>query len=160
MRKREKRREWESEYVAEYIQTYWRGRIYFLHFKITGPPKPLVSEELEPQEINMLKVYARWADAVILSPPTLYIVEAKLRVSDYLKALGELLYYRKIIKSNPEINWNEFKMVIGILVIPVDDPPFTTLARELGLRVDIYKPSFWEEFLRSQPARYVSPRRS
>ena len=160
MSKKEKRREWEAEYVAEYIQNYWRGRMYFLHFKITGPPKPLLTEELEPEEIRMLKVYARWADAVILSPPTLYIVEAKLRVSDYLKALGELLYYRKVIRLNKEINWDEFKAVMGILVIPVDDPPLTSLARELGFRVDVYKPSFWEEFLRSQPARFVSPRRS
>jgi hypothetical protein len=160
MSKREKRKEWEAEYVSEYIQKFWPKRLYILHFRITGPPSPLLKEELEPEETRMLKVYARWADAIIMVPPTLYIVEAKLKVSDYLKALGEILYYREAIYRNSEINWKEFKVVVGIIVVPIEDPIFTNIARRYGIRVDIYKPSFWQEFLKAQPVRFVSPKRT
>ena len=160
MSKRAKRREWEAEYVSEYIQKFWPKRLYILHFRITGPPQPAIREELSPEEIRMLRVWARWADAVILVPPVVYVVEAKLRASEYIKALGELLYYLEAIKRNPEINWKEFKEVKGILVIPIEDPILTTLARKFGIRVDVYTPSFWREFVASQPARFVAPKRT
>ena len=114
MSKREKRREWEAEYVSEYIQKFWPKRLYILHFRVTGPPKPALQEELSYEEVRMLRVFARWVDAVIMVPPVLYIVEAKLRASEYIKALGELLYYLEAIKRNPEINWKEFKEVYPI----------------------------------------------
>jgi len=96
----------------------------------------------------MLRVRMRWADAVILLPEKILVVEGKLRASEFLKGLGELQVYRHLIEHTPEFKSLLPRTVVGRLVIPVDDPVVSMVARQQGLEVAVYKPTFWTEYTR------------
>jgi hypothetical protein len=160
MELRERKVQWEEAYVSEYLAKFWPRHRYIIHFKITNPPEPLIADPNDPNEMNLLRSYCRYADAIIFASPILYIVEAKLRSNEYLKALGEMLYYLEYIRENNSINWKEFSTIKGIIVIPHNDYKFMKLAEKYNIQVVKYKPTFWDTFIKYWPYRHVNPKRT
>ena len=95
----------------------------------------------------------RWADALVMGSDRLTVVEAKLRPSEYLKGLGELLLYTHLVPHTPELRDFKGLPVAGRLVVPVSDPTVEYMARLQGLEFDVFKPTFWAEF-----QKVISPR--
>jgi len=95
----------------------------------------------------MLKVRMRWADAVILLPEKLIVVEGKLRASEFLKGVGELQLYTHLVPHTEEFLAWKGTQVVGRLVIPFEDPAVIAITRRQGMETAIYKPTFWAAFL-------------
>jgi len=157
MGERAPRREWEAEYVAEYCSQAFRGLTVIYHCRLGTYPTPLTAEELSPEEQAMLRVRMRWADAVVISPKVITVVEAKLRASEFLKALGELQLYMHLVRHTPEFDKFRDRAVAGRLVIPFEDPALAVIARRQNIDVAIYKPTFWNEYLAAIQPRQARP---
>jgi len=154
---RPRRREWEAEYVSEYCaQTFPRVPIIF-HCRLGTWPTPLSAPELEPEEQAMLRVRMRWADAVVILPDKLTVIEGKLRASEFLKGLGELQVYTHLVRHTPEFDQFKERRVVGRLLIPLEDPVVSLVARQQNLDVAVYKPSFWLEYTQILLARQTRP---
>jgi len=105
----------------------------------------------------MLRVRMRWADAVIIMDDRILVVEGKLRASEFLKGVGELLVYTHLVRVTPEFEKFRGLPVVGRLLIPIPDPVVETVARSQGLQVQVFRPSFWEEFLAAVQPRQARP---
>jgi len=108
----------------------------------------------------MLRVRMRWADAVVIQPGVITVVEAKLRASEFLKGLGELQLYMHLVAHTPEFKPLMPRPVAGRLVIPIADPVVELIARQNHIDVATYKPSFWNEYttiLQPRQTRSIRP---
>jgi len=151
------RREWEAEYVAEYCREAFKGLTVIYHCRLGTWPTPLTAPELTPEEQAMLRVRMRWADAVVIAPKIITVVEGKLRASEFLKGLGELQLYMHLVRHTPEFAKFKDRAVAGRLVIPFEDPALSLIARRQGIDVAVYKPSFWKEYLAAIQPRQARP---
>jgi len=157
---RRPRREWEAEYVAEYVSAEFPGEKVVYHCRLGTWPTPLTEVALSEEEQAMLRVRMRWADAVILLPKKILVVEGKLRASEFLKGLGELQLYVHLVPHTEEFLAWKGTPVVGRLLIPIADPVVEAIARQQGIETAVYKPKFWKEFLTAiQPrqARAIRP---
>jgi len=154
---RRKRREWEAEYVSEYTRHAFRGLPVKYHVRLGTWPTPLSAPDLTEEERAMLRVRMRWADAIILGPGQLTVIEGKLRPSEYLKGVSELRLYVHLIPHTPELDLWKGARISARLVIPLSDPTVDMLARQDGLDVAVFKPSFWPEFTAAIHARERRP---
>jgi len=160
---RAKRREWEAEYVSEYCSRIFPGTPVVFHCRLGTWPGPLTAGELTAEEQAMLRVRMRWADAVVIEPNRLIVVEGKLRASEFLKGLGELQLYTHLAAHTPEFEKFKDRAVVGRLLLPFEDPVVALIARQNNIEVAIFKPSFWAEYLTAiQPrqARAIRPEES
>jgi len=154
---RPRRREWEAEYVSEYCsQAFPRDPVIY-HCRLGTWPQPLTATELTPEELAMLKVRMRWADAVVILPEKLIVVEGKLRASEFLKGLGELQLYAHLVKHTPEFEKFKDRAVAGRLLIPLEDPAVALMARQNGIEVAVYRPTFYSEYLEVLQPRQARP---
>jgi len=157
---RRPRREWEAEYVAEYVSAAFPGEKAVYHCRLGTWPTPLTEVALTPEEQAMLRVRMRWADAVVILPDKLVVVEGKLRASEFLKGLGELQLYVHLVPHTEEFLAWKGTPVVGRLLTPIEDPVVNAIARQQGIETAVYKPKFWNEFLTAiQPrqARAIRP---
>lgn len=150
---RRKRREWEHEFVSEYCARYFTGSRIRYHIRLGTWPQPQTAEDLSEAERALLSVRMRWADALVLDPKRLTVLEGKLRPSEYLKGLGELQLYRHLVKHTPGLEAFKAVPVVGRLLISLPDPTVSWLARSNGLEVAVYQPTFWSEYLNVLSAR-------
>ncbi len=95
----------------------------------------------------MLRVYMRWADAIVFSPTETIVIEGKLRGSEYPKALGELEIYVALVPHTAEYAHLLASRVVGELLIPTPDPTVETLARRKGFRVVVWSPPWLSAYL-------------
>ncbi|MDH5199602.1 MAG: hypothetical protein OEW93_01840 [Candidatus Bathyarchaeota archaeon] len=120
-------------------------------------PTPLTAEDLTEEERRLLRVRMRWADALVVGSGTLIVVEAKMRPSEFLKGLGELLLYTHLVPHTPGLSNFKGWKVAGRLVITVADATVEYLARRQGFDVAVFQPSFWPEFLEAVSGRQTRP---
>jgi len=160
---RRQRREWEAEYVAEYCsQAFGAGPVIY-HCRLGTWPGPLTAGELTEQEQAMLRVRMRWADAVVIQPDRILVVEGKLRASEFLKGLGELQVYTHLIKVTPEFEKFKDRQVVGRLLIPIEDPVVMAITRQQGIETAVYRPTFWADFqaaIQPRQGRPIRPEES
>jgi len=154
---RRKRREWEAEYVSEYCQQIFPWVPVIYHCRLGTWPTPLTAPELTPEEQRLLRVRMRWADAVVIERKKLILIEGKLRASEFLKGLGELLVYRTLIPHTAELAKYMPRPVESRLLIPIADPVVSAVAAQHDIRVVVYKPKFWEDFLKAIHPRQSRP---
>jgi len=86
---------------------------------------------------------AKWADALVETPDTIYIVEAKVTKASV--ALGQLLYYKKLLPMSPWYGQLANKPIKLFLLLAVDDPTLRNLAAQDGIETDVYHPTWIDE---------------
>jgi len=107
----------------------------------------------------MLRVYMRWADAIVFLPKETVVIEGKLRASEYLKAIGELELYLSLLPHTAEYANLLADRAVGELLIPRPDPSVELLARRKGFRVVLWAPPWLSAYLDAIPPRSVRPTR-
>jgi len=144
---RRPRQEWEAQYVSEYVARRYPGVPCRLHARLGTEPKGPSGEDLSEAERRMLRVYMRWADAIVFRPEETIVIEGKLKASEYPKALGELEIYTALVPHTAEYAKLLAPRVVGELLIPVPDPTVDTLCRRKGFRVVVWAPMWLREYL-------------
>lgn len=151
---RRPRQEWEAQYVSDYVARRYPGVPVRIHARLGTQPRGADGKYLEPAEERMLRVYMRWADAIVFLPTETVIIEGKLRASEYLKAIGELELYLSLLPHTAEYADLLADRVVGELLVPVPDPSVETLARRKGFRMIVWAPSWLSAYLDVIEARH------
>lgn len=89
-------------------------------------------------------VFLRWADAVVLTPTELVVIEAKMRADP--SAISQLEVYRDLVPKTQELLPFLDRRVVAELVVSVEDPVVTALAQRRGIRVRAYMPAWFGEW--------------
>jgi len=130
-----------SEYLAKYYgkyPTYTRVRLGAIHPDLLLP-------ELTPEERRMLSVWKRWADAVVVTPTKLILIEGAIFPDP--GDISKLLLYRELLKVTPEFEeWRDLPIEMQI-VVAIEDPLLSKIARESGILVRVFKPPWIKDYL-------------
>ena len=137
------RRMWqprEMQMVTEWLTKTQIGKRWMTRVRL-GSPKPAVPRpEMSVEEIAMIGVWRRWADAVILEDTKVTIVEASIRPEP--GKISQLELYRVLFPHTPELAaWRGLPIDL-ILLYAIEDSATILLAREKGIKCIEYKP-FW-----------------
>jgi hypothetical protein len=136
---------WEKRLLEEWIAAKYPQAQVMLNLRLGPTAKHLVNVEVTPQLEAMLRVSNWYADAVILLPHELLVVEAK--VDPLPEAIGQALFYSRLIYRTPALSEVDPALIVPVVLFGEDDAEVTTFARQLGCRVELYTPAWIADYL-------------
>ena len=143
------RRAWqprEMKMVAEYIREIYPGARHFTRIRLGPPPASLITPGMDPEEIRMTTVWRRWADAIVILPKKLVLIEAAIRPDP--GDVSKLELYADLIPKTPElIQWAGLP-VEKTLLYAIEDPAVLELCRRHGVKTAQYLPKWLPSYLR------------
>lgn len=152
-------RHWEQEMLGEYLARFHPTCRLLIHVKL-GPTDAIWTDpSLSPGERKLLgNMGRRWADAVCVEHDVLNVIEAAMLPDP--RDISLLQHYVELVGLSPELAEFHHLPVQGILVWAIDEPLARSLAVRQRLRVDVYKPTFWTEWIATVRAREAQPSRN
>lgn len=143
-----------SQFVAE---NYPTARTYIQQY--LGPIKPAAElSGLSVSEKLALGTGRRRADAVLILPEKIVLLECYIHVN--LGKLSQLMTYRELIPSTPELADFAKLPVQAFLVGAQRDPILDQMAAKFGIEVIIFRPKWVVDFLATVHARHSRDRQN
>lgn len=113
-----------------------------------GQLRPELAEKaLTHEELKYLRPFLASADAVVILPDEVHIIECMIRHEP--GAIEDLLKYKKLFKETPEFARHWDKPIKLILLTPLDAPFYEEMARSFGIEVKKYRPAWILEYIHS-----------
>ena len=147
----------ETRLLSEYLALTYPEDLVFERLRLGAAAPLMPSAEMTPAELAMVGVFRRWADAVVVTPEDLIIVEAKVRSSP--TAIGQLTLYQTLLASTPELKPYLARRQVLELVVAVEDPAVSRLCASNGIRCRVYRPAWLPEYLAALGRRETRPPR-
>ena len=136
----------DRRYVAEWvIKNYPRAQVFY-NLRLGLPPREIAAAFPGTNADRMARVWKKTCDAVVITDDSMILVEGELRRP--LEALGELLVYRDLLSTTPELQPYLGRKVRTVLLCPVEDPSLDLQLRELGIEKAVFRPPWVEDYLR------------
>lgn len=131
--------------VSEFLAQEYPGEEYRTHVRL-GRIQPRVEGTFAGgAEERMLGVFRRWADALIILPDRLILLEAAIRPEP--GDISKLELYERLLPNTPELEEYAHLPVEKVLLYAMPDALLLTLAREHGIIVKYFRPPWIEEYL-------------
>lgn len=118
----------------------------------------LDASQLTERELRMSGTWRRWADAVVIQPDRLIVIEAAIRPN--VGKISQLEYYLRLVPSTPELVEFRDRPLQGMLLFSIQDPLLEQLGREKSFMVRYYRPPWVDEYLTQIYSREGRPIRS
>lgn len=135
----------EMRLVSEYIARTYPDGLVFMRLRLGSLLPDGPRQDLTDGELEMLGVFRRWADAVVVTPKELIVVEASMR-SDTGDP-SKLVMYGRLVPLTPDLRAYLDRPLHLELVVAVEDPAVSALAHEMGIRTAVYRPPWLPEYL-------------
>lgn len=142
------KRKWqarEMKMVAEYLAKNYGRYETRTRVRVGSYPKALDHPDLKDGERRALGVWRRWADAIVIMPTKLVLIEAKIRPGP--EAIAQLKLYKHLLPLTPELQDHKAKTIELVLLFALEDPVVEQLAKAEGIRVVYFKPRWVDEYL-------------
>lgn len=131
--------------LSEWMAETYPGNEYRTRVRL-GRIQPRVDAPgLTPEERRMIGVHRRWADAVVLMPDRVVLVEAKIRPQPGV--ISQLELYARLLPHTPELGEHAELPIEMVLLYAIEDELINVLAREKGIRCVQYWPSWMDEYI-------------
>jgi hypothetical protein len=141
----------EMRLVSEYIAKYYPNSTSLTRVRL-GPTHPaLLSEEMSEEERRMVTVWRRWADAIIITRTRLILLEASILPDP--GDVSKLLLYEYLVRRTPELQLYLDRDIQKVLLVAIEDPVLTTIARAAGIEVVLFCPSWVKEYIQTLAQR-------
>jgi len=147
--KKPNKRNWEpreQRLVSEFIAQFYGQYESRTHVHLGGTPPRFKGMYTREETGRLLGVFRRWADAVVVMPDRIVLIEGK--ILPQLGVLSQLKAYERMVPNTPEYAEHATKPVEKVLVCAIEDSLITQLAREEGIRVVIFRPEWIEDYLK------------
>lgn len=126
----------ERAFVVAYVRTAYPSDQVQFNARLGPIPTKFAGMDLSGLSANIFKVYNRYADAVVIQPNKLILVEGKM--VDILPAIGQIMYYRYLLPKTPEFSSYAALPIEMEIVCPSPDPEIVAFAQSVGIRVVIW----------------------
>ena len=137
--------------VAEYVaRTFPDAQAARMQVRLGAAPLELQGATLSDSEAGALRVWSRWADAVVEYPDRVILVEAKIRPK--MGPIEGLLLYELLLPNTPGLELRG-RRVEKRFVYAVEDPVLVYIARQLGMQCELYEPPWLRDYLALMPPR-------
>ena len=110
------RQERERRYISEYMMLAWPEGGYQLNVELGPIPQEYVDRYGLGKAAAMFRPTRPRVDAIKWTPQAYYLIEAKIR--DIKAGIGDLMYYRGMLASTPDLPFYENQPVVYRLVVP------------------------------------------
>ena len=110
------------------------------------PPSQLVRPDMAPEDVRMIGVWRRWADAIVIDGKKLILIEAAIRPEP--GDVSKLELYEMLIPETPELAQYAGRAVVKLLVYAIEDSAVLMLARRHGVKTTRYVPSWLPSYMR------------
>lgn len=135
----------EMRMLAEWLAEQWPRTEYLTRVRL-GRIEPRVdAAELTAGELRAIGVHRRWADAVVLLPDRVLLIEAKIRPQPGV--ISQLELYARLLPHTPELAEHAEKPIEMILLYAIEDELINQLAREAGIRCIAYHPDWIDAYV-------------
>jgi hypothetical protein len=142
----------ERRYVPEFVQERYKDRVSAMFNMAIGPAPEELHRKYPDISFENFRRWRFWIDAVVILQDRLVLIEGKLRKPQ--EGLGQLLVYEHLLSETPELAPYAHLPVQMVLVTPKPDPRVIGVCGTLGITVEIYKPDWVTEYLRSEGYQY------
>jgi hypothetical protein len=136
----------ESRLLSEWLGRSFPNEIVMTHVRLGPPVTNAAGRFASAEELRLIgAAFRRWADAVVVLPELLAVVEAKMVLNP--NVIGQLELYLELVAKTPELApWKDLPTQ-GWIVCGVSDPATEVLASRRGYRVITYRPAWFDEWL-------------
>lgn len=136
----------ERRWVLEYLATKCKDAIYKVAHKRLGSVSKDVITRGAGLPVSALRVYLPYADAVVVWPDRIEIIEFK--VHDPMRAISQLLYYKALAMTDDELKKFMPRPIVLKLVYWRYDPNIEALCRANGIVLEVDHPAWLDPILR------------
>ena len=148
----------ELRLLNEWIDRFHSDKHVLTRVRLGAIRPELNLEGLTSSDLMMLGLHRRWADALIIEQHSKTVVEAKIVAQPV--AVAQLELYAALINDTPELAEYRKLQTKLLLLCAVEDPVLTKIARDKGIEVSVYTPSWLNEYFSLLRARERRPPRS
>ena len=139
------RRPWSTMLLREWASNKYPG-IYLAEQLRLGPtPVTLLNVTVTPALEAMLRVENWYADGLLITPIEVLLIEAKIAPTP--GAISQVLFYQRLAMRTPELAGTLHLPFTPVVLFAEDDAEVTAFARHLGVRVEIFTPSWIGDYL-------------
>ena len=135
----------EMQMVAEWLAKTFPGDPYMTRVRLGTPRSSTPRQDMTPEELAMVGVWRRWADAVVILRDRILLIEAAIRPNP--GKIGQLELYALLLPHTPEFFKYSALPVELCLLYAIEDPAVLFLARRKGIRCIEYKPSWLPDYM-------------
>ena len=118
--------------VSEYLNKSGLFAKSSTRVRLGNPHPELMNLEIDPADVGILRIYSRWADAVVFGQNEITIIEAKIKPQ--LGPLEALMVYERLFLADPTYKEHHSKKITKLFLYAIEDPVFLLLCRELGIK--------------------------
>ena len=146
----------EARLLAEWLALRFPKDTVRTQVRLGSPPILPHGVELEPGDRQLLKQFSRWADALIITPQGVMIVEASVFPEPGI--VSQLLLYRALYLEDKDFDNLRHLPVAMLAVWGFEDQVLRRIAAEHSVMVEIYAPQWLAGALQARFPR--SPRKT
>jgi len=136
----------DRRYVAEFCAWAFPQDPTWINLRVGPVPLELRLRYPQLDVDRWARVWAKTADAVVITPSHLVLIEGELRRP--IAAIGELVVYRSMVRQTTALADYASLPIRTILLTPIPDPSLEAVLRDLQLEVVIYMPEWVGDYLR------------
>lgn len=147
--KKPHKRNWaprEYRLVAEFVSEFYPEYESRTHVHLGSTPPRLKGRFAKPEDERLVGVFRRWADAIVMMPDRLILIEGKILPQPGV--ISQLNLYARLLPKTPELQEHKDKPIERVLVCAIPDPLLNAMCREEGIRVVIYRPKWVLTYLK------------
>lgn len=142
------RKERERRYISQYMKDAFPDMNYQINVELGAIPQEYVQRYGIARAAALFRPTRPRVDAVRWQPDKYYLIEAKLR--DMKSGIGDLLYYKSVIPSTPDLPFYDGQPIVARLVIPFELEWLKPIADEAGIEVVVKWYDFVDEYVRER----------
>jgi len=152
------RKERERRYISQYMKDTFPDMNWQINVELGRIPQEYVQRYGIARAAALFRPTRPRVDAVRWQPDKYYLIEAKLR--DMKSGIGDLLYYKSVIPSTPDLPFYDGQPIVARLVIPFELEWLKPIADEAGIEVVVKHYDFVDEYVRDRQHYFTSEYRA
>ena len=135
----------EMRLVEDYCKEFYSGAKVLYRVRLGSAPLVVKSKFGKDRGERWFQPFKPWADAVIILPDQVILLEAKLRATT--AALGQVLMYRDVFFDTPEFVQYKGRELITRVISPWWDEKIANLLHQYKIETEYYEPAWVEDYV-------------
>jgi len=148
------RKERERRYISEYMLRTWPDGAWQLNVELGPIPPEYIQRMGYAKAAALFRPTRPRVDAVKWTPQSYYLIEAKIR--DIKAGIGDLTYYKAVIKTTPDLPYYDGQPIIARLVVPWMLDWLQPVADAAGVEVVVHMEEWIEAYVRERQHYFTS----
>ena len=137
----------ERRYIVEWAEARFPGARKQFNVPIGPVPEEVIKALGFTKGVRFFRPYRPKIDCLVFLPDKLIAAEAEILVPK--AAIRDLILYKQLLPQSPELGEYKLKPMEFYLVMPESIGWVEEIARQNGIKIDIFKPAWIDEYVKA-----------